>query len=199
MRGAVIYLVRHGESEWNVVRRTQGQSPHPRLTDTGRAQARTAARAMLADIGPAAVEEIVSSDLVRATQTAELIAKMLGAPVRVDPRLREQSLGTLEGLSYDESYAAASALDWSDPEMRPGGGESVREVAARMSAALGVLPPDVITVVVSHGDAIRTALLAHTGQQLGTAWLEVPNGSVAVLDGSAPVRWLPVDAPVSPR
>jgi len=195
----MIFLVRHGESDWNVARRTQGQAAHPRLTEVGRAQARAVADALFAELGPAAVTTIVSSDLARAVQTAEIIAGVTGAGVRTDPRLREQSLGTLEGLGYEESLAAGSALDWSDPDVRPGGGESPREVAARMTAALSDLPQESITVVVSHGDAIRCALVGRSGGAFGGEWIEVPNGSAAVLDGDEPVRWLAVARPVTPR
>lgn len=201
----MIYLVRHGESEWNVAQRTQGQTRHPRLTEHGRAQAQTAARALLADIGSTPVSCVVSSDLVRAVQTAEIIAGVLGARMCVDARLREQSLGSFEGLSYAESFAAGSAFDWSDPDLRVGGGESLREMATRMTTALSGFADELINsggaiVVVSHGDAIRALLAARVGALPGAGtWVDVPNGSVAVLDGTNGARWLAVDLPVNGR
>jgi broad specificity phosphatase PhoE len=201
----VIYLVRHGESEWNVAQRTQGQTRHPQLTEHGRAQAQAAARALLADIGSTPVSCVVSSDLVRAVQTAEIVAGVLGTRMCVDARLREQSLGSFEGLSYAESFAAGSAFDWSDPDLRVGGGESLREMATRMTTALSDFADELITtgaiVVVSHGDAIRAALLAaRVGALPGAGtWVDVPNGSVAVLDGTNGARWLAVDLPVNGR
>ena len=168
----MIYLVRHGESEWNVAQRTQGQTRLPQLTEHGRAQAQAAARALLADIGSTPVSCVVSSDLVRAVQTAEIVAGVLGTRLCVDARLREQSLGSFEGLSYAESFAAGSAFDWSDPDLRVGGGESLREMATRMTTALSDFADELITtgaiVVVSHGDAIRAALLA--ARVGGVAW-----------------------------
>jgi 2,3-bisphosphoglycerate-dependent phosphoglycerate mutase len=201
---AVIYLVRHGESEWNVAQRTQGQTPHPGLTEHGRAQSRAAARALLADIGSTPVSRVVSSDLVRAIQTAEIIAAMLGARMCVDARLREQWLGSFEGLSYAESFAAGSAFDWSDPDLRVGGGESLREMATRMTTALSDFVDELISpcaiVVVSHGDAIRALLAARVGALPGGGpWVDVPNGSVAVLNGTNGARWLAVDLPVNGR
>jgi broad specificity phosphatase PhoE len=201
---AVIYLVRHGESEWNVAQRTQGQTRHPRLTEHGRAQAQAAARTLLADIGSTPVSCVVSSDLVRAVQTAEIIAGVLGSRRCVDARLREQSLGSFEGLSYAESFAAGSAFDWSDPDLRVGGGESLREMATRMTTALSDVADELINsgaiVVVSHGDAIRALLAARVGALPGAGtWVDVPNGSVAVLDGTNGARWLAVDLPVNGR
>lgn len=161
----VIYLVRHGESEWNVARRTQGQTVHPRLTDLGKAQARAATRALLTDLGGASVAHVVSSDLVRAVETAQIIAAASDCVVLTDERLREQSLGTFEGLGYDEMLAAASGLDWADPALRVGGGEATGEVSQRMTEVLDELAVGgAAVVVVSHGDAIRAALTARAGR-----------------------------------
>ena len=200
----MIYLLRHGESEWNVEQRTQGQTRHPRLTERGRAQAQAAARALLTDIGSTPVSCVVSSDLVRAVQTAEIVAGALSARMCVDTRLREQSLGSFEGLSYAESFAAGSAFDWSDPDLRVGGGESLREMATRMTTALSDFADELNTtgaiVVVSHGDAIRALLAGRVGALPGAGtWVDVPNGSVAVLDGTNGARWLAVDLPVNGR
>lgn len=197
----MIYLVRHGESEWNAARRTQGQTSHPRLTNLGEQQASAAARALLTDLASNSIAEVVSSDLVRAVETAEIIAAAAGCVVRTDPRLREQSLGTFEGLGYDATFAAGAALDWSDPDLRVGGGETVREVSLRIGEVLSDLAATGRTVVaVGHGDAIRLALTEYAGGSAGDpVWLEVPNGSVCCLDGSAAVRWLPVDLPLTAR
>jgi 2,3-bisphosphoglycerate-dependent phosphoglycerate mutase len=194
----VIYLVRHGESEWNLARRTQGQIEHPHLTEAGRTQARAAARALVADLGSRSATRVVTSDLTRAVETADVIVGVLGIDVRTDARLRERSLGQLEGLPYETSFAIAAEHDWTDPDKRIAGGESRREVARRMSAALGDLDTDAVTVVVSHGDAIRTVLAGRIGcRSHQPVWFEVPNGSVAVLDHGAELRWLPVDVSVT--
>jgi len=147
---------------------------------------------------------VVSSDLVRAVQTAEIVAGALSARMCVDTRLREQSLGSFEGLSYAESFAAGSAFDWSDPDLRVGGGESLREMATRMTTALSDFADELINsgaiVVVSHGDAIRALLAARVGALPGAGtWVDIPNGSVAVLDGTNGARWLAVDLPVNGR
>ena len=74
-------LVRHGQSEWNLRRLPQGQTAHPRLTARGRRQAARAATLISDDLaaGGLTVERIVSSDLVRAVQTARIQADHLGA------------------------------------------------------------------------------------------------------------------------
>ena len=200
----MIYLVRHGQSEWNLLRRTQGQTMHPRLTRAGREQAVAAGTAILADLDGRSVTRIVTSDLVRAVETAQLLAGALDAPVLPDGRLRERGLGTFQGLDTEQTFAAATTLDWSDPNLRVGGGESTREVSDRMVAALADADAGAgrgaVTVVVSHGDAIRTALGALAGYPPGAApWLEVPNGAVLVLDADLPVRRLGQDAPLSWR
>ena len=188
---APVYLVRHGQSEWNVLRLTQGQTAHPRLTDQGRDEAQAAAALIAADLAERGgyVGRVVSSDLARAWETAELIAARLGVDVVGDARLREQHLGDLEGKSYDETWAAAEHHDWSDPALPIAGGESLLDVRERMVASLADLDPDAVNIVVSHGDAIRAAIAHARGEQAHEAsWVEVPNGSVARVDSV--VEWL---------
>lgn len=188
---ASVYLVRHGQSEWNELRLTQGQTPHPRLTAQGREQAEAAAALIATDLTrrDQTVASIVSSDLARARETAEVIADALGVEVVVDARLREQHLGELEGKSYDETWAAAALHDWTDPSRPIAGGESLLAVRERMVAALHDLAPDRVHVVVSHGDAIRAAVAHARGEapQLAS-WIDVPNGAVARVGPT--IEWL---------
>jgi probable phosphoglycerate mutase len=186
-----VYLVRHGQSEWNVLRLTQGQTSHPPLTALGREQAAQAAALIAADASARgrAVDTIVTSDLTRAAETAEILAEVLGAPVHRDVRLREQHLGDLEGRGYDETWAAAEDIDWTDPTQPIAGGESLMDVYERMAAALDDVDPAAVTVLVSHGDAIRTAIAYLNGvKPHESEWVEVANGSVARV-GDA-VTWL---------
>jgi broad specificity phosphatase PhoE len=186
-----VYLVRHGQSEWNVLRLTQGQTSHPRLTSLGREQAERAATLIGKDLGGRPVTRILSSDLVRAVETAEIAGKALRAPVAFDTRLREQHLGELEGRGYDETWAAAAAHDWSDPTLPLAGGESIMDVRDRLAAVLTEVAEldRGVTVLVSHGDAIRAAVAHLTGAAPHQApWLEVANGAVARVDGA--VTWL---------
>ncbi|MGN6162165.1 MAG: histidine phosphatase family protein [Marmoricola sp.] len=191
---APVYLVRHGQSEWNVLRLTQGQVAHPPLTARGAEQARRAAALIVTDLAarPDARSRAVrvhSSDLARARETAAIIAQALDAPVRLDDRLREQHLGSLQGKSYDETWAEAERHDWSDPSLPIAGGESLLEVRRRMVASLSDLDPTEINVVVSHGDAIRAAIAHANGEESHqAAWVDVPNGAVARLGPE--VCWL---------
>lgn len=185
-----VYLVRHGQSEWNVLRLTQGQTVHPRLTDLGREQAAHAAELIARDPGSEHAR-VVTSDLTRAAETARIIAGRLGATVEQDPRLREQHLGELEGRGYDDTWAAAEAHDWSDPSLPIAGGESLLDVHARMARALDDhTDPAAPVVLVSHGDAIRVAVAHVSGHAPHEApWVDVPNGAVARLAGGT-LTWL---------
>ncbi len=177
----MIYLVRHGQSEWNLARRTQGQIPHPGLTGLGRRQARAAARAIRADAGRTGrpPTSVVTSDLARAAQTATVLAGALAAPLHVDRRWREQGFGRLEGLGYEATSAALAA----GPAP---GGEPDHQVMLRAAEALDAIAAEEVTVIVTHGDTIR-CLVAHL---VGTALYEdlsgpVPNGAVIAVDPAA--------------
>ena len=85
-----LWLIRHGETDWNVEGRWQGQTPHaPPLNAAGRAQA----EAVAGQLNGHVFDAIYSSDLLRAIQTAEIVAARLGLRVRVEPRLREVNQG----------------------------------------------------------------------------------------------------------
>jgi probable phosphoglycerate mutase len=148
-----LLLVRHGQSEWNAAGRMQGQSPHPPLTELGHTQAAAAARELVG-LRPGA---LVSSDLLRATQTAEHCAHATGLRVVTAPELREQGYGVLEGRPSRELW---DVVDWTDPHWAAEGGESLAELHGRVAAYLDQLcadrPADVVALV-THGDTIRAA------------------------------------------
>ena len=106
----IIFVVRHGETEWNRISRYQGWSDSP-LTDRGIAQAQAIGRVLstAADITSA---ELVTSPIGRARHTAEIIHEALGrtTPLRFDDRLREISLGSWEGLHRVEIAARAPGI-----------------------------------------------------------------------------------------
>lgn len=181
-----VYLVRHGQSEWNLRRLTQGQIAHPHLTELGRVQAASAADLIARDVDARglSVRRVVTSDLVRARETAEVLAARLGlgGELVLDTRLREQHLGSLEGCSYEETWAAAARIDWSDPTVPIAGGESLMDVYERMAAVIDEITSDAVSVLVSHGDSIRALLAYLRGvQPHQSTWVDVPNGAV--------VRW----------
>jgi probable phosphoglycerate mutase len=171
-----LYLVRHGESEWNAQGLIQGQTPHPALTPAGREQVRAAAGRIRADLGTGQqVALITTSDLVRARQTAAILAAQLGGTLRSDPRLREQHLGSWQGLTKQQ--AGASELGTAHGFS---GGESPQDVRARMMAVIDGVDRSVITILVSHGRAIRQAVGHATGVTVTDApGIPVRNGAVA--------------------
>ncbi|TNC26955.1 histidine phosphatase family protein [Amycolatopsis alkalitolerans] len=160
---ATLHLVRHGESEWNLAGRVQGQSPEAgALTPRGLDQAAGAA-ALLAQRNPRA-EAIFSSDLPRARQTADVIAAALGLPVREDPRLREQDLGCLEGLRLADPLGEGVVHDeierlWREPWRRPGDGESITDLYERIHGTLKEYAGQGRELIlVAHGGPVRVAM-----------------------------------------
>ncbi len=156
-----VVLWRHGRTGWNAQRRFQGQTDID-LDETGVAQARRAA-ALLAALQP---DAIVSSDLRRAAATAVELASLTRLEVSYDAGLRETFAGDWQGLTSDEIHerygADVDKWDSGDPDVRPGGGETRLEVAARVVAAveraLPAVPAGGVLVVVTHGGAARVAI-----------------------------------------
>src|ERR1700733_12382305 len=111
--GPAIWLVRHGESTWNVAGLAQGHNDLAELTDRGLGQASDAAR----QFRGRPIRAIYASNLRRARQTAAAFAAVLGLTVNVDARLRERSLGVLEGVPSADGGPPRPA-----PAARPGGG-----------------------------------------------------------------------------
>jgi probable phosphoglycerate mutase len=139
-----LWLVRHGESTWNTEGLAQGHNDQAELTSRGLRQAAEAAE----QFRGRAVQAIYASDLRRALQTAMVFGKALNLPVLADARLRERSLGVLEGTASAAISSSVTGLDAgrvADPDTRPAGGESVRDLYARAAAfcdalaALGTL------------------------------------------------------------
>jgi broad specificity phosphatase PhoE len=173
---ARVLLLRHGQSEWNAVRRWQGTADPP-LTDLGRRQAIETAWA-LAGSG-VEFTSIWSSDLRRALDTATIIgdALAIGEPT-VDVRLREAFAGEWEGMTPDEIEAAYPG--WLDAHRRPDSFEPLHEVVDRAVAALRDIARVATgtALVVAHSGVIRS-IIRHTGltddrvPNLGGIWLTV--------------------------
>ena len=150
---APIIVVRHGESEWNVLGKWQGRAD-TNLTDAGRRQALDAAR-HLATSG-IAIDRVVASSLRRASETAAIIAAHLGLAVpEVDDRLVETDVGPWEGLREHEIEAAWP--NYLAERRTPPNFEAPLNVFARATSALceHALRGD-RTLVVSHSGVIRT-------------------------------------------
>ncbi|MEV1005895.1 histidine phosphatase family protein [Streptomyces sp. NPDC049881] len=177
-----VILWRHGQTAWNLEDRFQGQLDID-LTDTGRAQARRAAR-QLATLAPHA---IICSDLRRTRDTAAELSAVTGLEVTYDEALRETYAGEWQGLTHTEIQArfGDQYAAWRRGEpVRRGGGELETEVADRAATlverTVEKLPPGAVLVVVSHGGAIRTTI----GRMLG-----LPSQSWEALGGLTNCCW----------
>lgn len=129
-----IYMVRHGETPWNIEGRYQGQLDPP-LTKKGRQQAQTTAL----KLAPLGFDAIYSSDLARARQTAEALAAEAGLPIQFDPRLREIHQGEWQGVligdirkGWPDEIAGWEKDPW---KHHPPGGESLQQQRDRVFAA----------------------------------------------------------------
>ncbi|HSR84179.1 MAG TPA: histidine phosphatase family protein [Streptosporangiaceae bacterium] len=151
-------LLRHGQTALSAERRFAGRGDI-RLTELGLEQARAAAL-RLADRG--GVDLVQTSPLLRARQTAEIVAAAVGAPLEMDDDLAETDFGNWEGMTFGEVMARwpdEIAAWMADPEIAPPGGESFAAVAVRVDAALDRLlgaHQGQTVVVVSHVTPIKT-------------------------------------------
>jgi len=163
----LLFVARHGETDWNRDGRWQGKTDIP-LSDVGRAQARVLAAGLVGR----GIVDVHASDLQRATETAEIVAGLLGiAALKVDERLRERGFGCFESLTREqcaERHPDAWARYLADRRSTPPGGEPQLEVAARVVAVMTEIArapraADGATLVVSHGGTIRTFIHEVTG------------------------------------
>ena len=170
---SVLYLVRHGQSEWNRIGRIQGRSESP-LTGIGRQQAAALGRLLRATLPDSGID-IVASPLSRAFETATIIAAELGraaGDVRTDDRINDFDVGVLAGypgwdaVALDHPELARLRLE--DPiRFQPPGGESGADVLARARAFLAASEAaGGDSLVVCHGvinKFIRAAARGITG------------------------------------
>lgn len=173
-----LLLVRHGQSVWNAAGLVQGQTPDVPLTQQGHAQAATSARA-LARLRPGA---LISSDLLRATQTADYCARHTGHPYSTAPALREQAYGVLEGRA---SHDLRGVLERPGADWAAEGGESRVQLHERVEAYLRLLradPPADVVALVTHGDTIRAVQAVICGRKPDALPEVAPgNGSITRL------------------
>jgi broad specificity phosphatase PhoE len=153
-----LIFVRHGQTEANANRRLQGISDGP-LTEEGQRQIEKLAL-QLKDIR---IDSIVSSDLIRAKDTAAAIAKFHAVDVQVNPLVREWNCGDLDGKPAEVFLDLIQRPDVDLATFRPGGGENLIEVKLRASEFLNQIMAsfpgtDKTMVVCSHGDFIRMAI-----------------------------------------
>lgn len=171
---ATLVFIRHGETDWNVERRLQGQQDTP-INDNGRAQAARNGRTLKSIAGVKGFD-FASSPLQRAAETMRIVRSELGlAPggFRTDPALIEITFGTWEGSTLEELAAVdpdavrrRQADKWG---YVPPGGESYRMIRDRVRSWLATIQTD--TVAVSHGAVGRVV----QGIVFGIAEHDVPS------------------------
>ena len=134
----MIFLIRHGQTEFNVQRRLQGRMDSP-LTELGLQQARRMGEVLKPFVDQPDRWSVVSSPLGRTLATAEIVCETLGlgCPIETDPRLAEIHVGGWEGLSREEIEAAhPGACEAEGWIFTAPGGETYDEMAARLKAVL---------------------------------------------------------------
>ncbi|ODT64390.1 MAG: phosphoglycerate kinase [Phenylobacterium sp. SCN 69-14] len=188
----MIYLVRHGQTQFNAERRMQGWLDSP-LTDLGRAQGAAIGRLLRSLIGKPDGWRLVASPLGRAQATARLIGEALGLPVETDRRVIEVSFGRWDGRLRDELAAEhPETFGQGGWQFAAPGGEGVETVEARVGDWLAELPPEPErkVIVVSHGGSGRVVRGAYLGLSREETWAqEVPQDAVFRLAGGAVERF----------
>lgn len=167
------WFLRHGETDWNARALSQGNVDIP-LNEIGVAQAARAAE-LLRGRG---IRSIASSTLSRARDTAEMVAGVLGLPIRFDDALRECAFGVQEGQPMADWFD-----DWVEGRMVPEGAESFADLRLRaVAAANRALQMEAPVLVVGHGAVFR-ALRAEMGLP---ANVRTPNAMPFLCEPGAP-------------
>ncbi|MBM3465398.1 MAG: histidine phosphatase family protein [Armatimonadetes bacterium] len=174
-----LWLIRHGQTDWNRQQRWQGQTETP-LNQNGMLQARQLGARLRAHTFDGAY----SSDMGRCLETARL--SLPGHPLSTDGRLRELNFGVYEGRAWTELTDAERKKMgrwWFDPYSEAiEGGESFVDLSARVEAWLDSLPPQGSFAVFTHGGVIRSLIWRVTGPPRDPAWtLTLENCSITRL------------------
>lgn len=156
-----LILARHGETAWNARHIFQGRTDLP-LNENGKVQAQAIAQ----QLRPLTIDQLISSDLLRASQTAEIIAASHTAhpQIMLDERLREISFGQWEGLDENRinEVLPGEMNSWrSDPDFVPSGGESASQAMERVNTLLAELREGMdgkTIVLVSHGGILQALI-----------------------------------------
>ncbi|ODU09631.1 MAG: phosphoglycerate kinase [Rubrivivax sp. SCN 71-131] len=175
-------FIRHGETDWNRQHRFQGQIDVP-LNATGHEQAARLGECLADE----AADVLLASDLERARQTAEPLARAWGLPVLAEAGVREQAFGVLEGLDFptiqrEHPQLLAQWIQHRADFAPPGGGESQRVFYQRVSAAVQTLATRHAgrrVVVVTHGGVLDMLWRrAHQQPLDGPRRCDIPNAGL---------------------
>jgi broad specificity phosphatase PhoE len=180
---ALVILVRHGQTDDNVSGRLSGQEPVP-LNARGREQVQATAD-VLSCLG---VTRILSSPLVRARQTAEILAQHLQVEIEEAPDLREVGYGDWEGKYFRDlrAHPVAQQVFHNPASVVFPNGESLLDVQRRGVQVIESVHqryPQEVTVLVSHGDVILTALAHYLDMPFNEyRRLNLDTGAISVLE-----------------
>ncbi len=173
-----LWLVRHGQTNWNLEKRYQGHSDIP-LNETGIEQASLLGHT----IGQENFAAVYSSDLKRARLTAEILAAGLHLPVQTDARLREFYHGRWEGRLVTEvrmEFSGQNDEEFKLTRLRPPEGERIFDLAERFQAAINEIAlahPEKKVLVVSHGLAIATLVCIKKRLPLSEVYTQIPRNA----------------------
>jgi broad specificity phosphatase PhoE len=196
--GVTLYVVRHGETDWNAAMRLQGQTDIP-LNDKGRGQAARNGMALRDVLAADPSLDFVASPLSRAVETMDIVRRELGLPLKgypTDDRLKEIAFGVREGMAWADlnSFTDANGLLRADNtyDWQPEGGESYAQLTARVAGWLNKVTRN--TIVVTHGGVTRVLRGTVLDLQPGKiAELPVPQDKILVLQTGTPantMHWL---------
>ena len=187
-----ICFVRHGETDWNIQMRLQGQADRP-LNAVGEAQALAVGRRFVGE----RTDALYSSDLLRVRQTAQPIADALQRPMVLLPAFRERNFGRCEGLTIEEISARyaddARAIQFCDPDYVLPDGESRRQHGTRILDGIAQLVsdhPEQTIVLVTHGGTLDVIFRRAHGLPLDAPRdYPIPNAGInwLLIDGE---RWV---------
>ena len=175
-----LILIRHGETDWNVEGRWQGQIDIP-LNQKGRIQAEETAR----NLSDVPISAIYSSDLSRAFETARPLADWKGLPIQTDPRLREIHQGVWQGMLVKDiqaRYAERFEQRADNPlSVSPPGGETVLQVNGRVLSIISEIVqrhPQETIAIVSHGFVIALLQVHFENEPIEKVWQKIPHPGV---------------------
>ncbi len=184
----ILYLIRHGETDYNKERRMQGWLDIP-LNQLGHTQAKAAAHILVNH----KIEVLYSSDLLRAKETAHHISKQLMLKPSYTPALRERDMGLFSGWAWESErdeykdklwVEFEAARDGADPDWNKHGGESIADMTARISdfmQELHAMHPDKSVGLVTHGGTINRILEIYNLKTPQAGFRMVKNSEVLVL------------------
>ena len=147
----MIYLIRHGQTDWNTCKRIQGQLNIP-LNENGKQEALICTK----ELSSYPIKQIISSDLSRAKETAEIINNFLNIPISFDTRLREINYGYLQGMLFKDISSEMWHIFNNTPQKLKA--ETMTDLYNRVKSILSEVSTKKNILFVTHGGFIRMAL-----------------------------------------